>query len=219
MGDGLGCALSDASWFKCPYTHAAKVATECPAALPRAPCRPAPCFSREHALAHRWQLDVTPHGRKLVLTMSPLESMASRERAVRLLFDRFPIEALCVCDQAKLALYAAGLTTGAVLVCGEGETRAVVCVDDEVRASLHVGSVSGVDLTERLNAMLWEVRPLLRLPILRPLGGLPSPLPPYHALGRPDARPYRRTPPTKTTTTPHIGSTARPRPLRHHRRA
>ncbi|XP_042065861.1 actin-11-like [Salvia splendens] len=76
------------------------------------------------------ELRVAPEEHHVMLTEAPLHNMANREKMTQIMFDTFNVPALYVANQAVLALYATGRTTGMVVECGEGVSHAVPIYDD-----------------------------------------------------------------------------------------
>jgi actin-related protein len=61
----------------------------------------------------------------VMLTEAPPNSKANRERMTHIMFKTFEVSALYIYEQAVLALFASGRTTGCVLDSGETRSHAV----------------------------------------------------------------------------------------------
>jgi actin len=101
------------------------------------------------------QLRVGPEMLPVLLTETPLNPKASRERLTRIFFETFNLPAFFLANTAVLSLYASGCTTGLVLESGEGATYAVPIYEGHAlpHATLRL-DLGGRDLTDYMDDML-----------------------------------------------------------------
>ena len=76
----------------------------------------------------------------MLLTEPPLNPKANRERMTQIMFETFNVPALYIFEQAVLALFASGRTTGCVLDSGEDRSHAVPVYESHIIA--HVSCIS-----------------------------------------------------------------------------
>ena len=96
-------------------------------------------------------LRVSPDEHPILLTEVPLNTKASRERMVGIMFDTFNAPALYVLNTAKLAMHTSGSSTGVVLDCGDGVTHAAPIYEGYVLPHAFVRSgIAGSDLMRNL---------------------------------------------------------------------
>src|SRR5262249_20868901 len=79
--------------------------------------------------AWRTELRVRPEDYPVLMTEAPLNPLANREEAAKVLFEKFGVPALFIAAEAPLALYALGRKTGLVLEMGHGVIHTVPVVD------------------------------------------------------------------------------------------
>ena len=103
------------------------------------------------------KLQVVPEQHRVLLTESPLQPAASREKMAQIMFETFKVPALYVAVQAMLSLIASGRATGIVLDVGHGVAHAVPA--QECRMLSHAVEqldFGGRDLTIYLMKLLME---------------------------------------------------------------
>ncbi|KAL7086106.1 hypothetical protein ACP275_14G319400 [Erythranthe tilingii] len=93
-------------------------------------------YPSEHGIINNWddmekiwhymfynELRVAPEEHPVLLTESPLNPKANREKMTEIMFETFNVPAMYIAIQAVLSLYATGRTTGVVIDCGDGVTN------------------------------------------------------------------------------------------------
>jgi actin-related protein len=94
----------------------------------------------------------------VLLTEAEHNPPAQRERAAQVMFETFSVPGLFLEKQSVLALLATRRTTGLVLQCGHGYTRAVPILDGKILRGVASVDVTGAtvshDLRERLRGTL-----------------------------------------------------------------
>ena len=103
------------------------------------------------------ELRVAPEEHPVLLTEAPLNPKANRERMTQIMFETFEVLALYIYEQAVLALFAAGRTTGCVLDSGENRSHAVPVYEGHIIAHAVVRlDLAGRDLTDYMMKLLTE---------------------------------------------------------------
>jgi len=100
---------------------------------------------------HAWkdEVRVDPGERSVLLTESPFNPKASREKMAQLLFEKFRTPSLFIANSSALALFSTGTTTGVVLDSGDGVTTAVpIAEGSTIEASSLSLNVAGEDITQ-----------------------------------------------------------------------
>ncbi|WP_295393393.1 actin, cytoplasmic 2 [uncultured Thiodictyon sp.] len=129
-------------------------------------------YPYEHGIVTNWDdfetilhytffnaLQVAPEEYPILLTESPLNPIANREKLVQLLFETFGTPAMFVVSSATMPLQESGSATGLVADLGSGVTYVVPIVNGQ---SLHQGVIrmdlAGTDVTNCLLKILVEER-------------------------------------------------------------
>jgi len=101
------------------------------------------------------ELRIASEEHPILLTESPFNSPASREKTTLIMFETFNVPALCLAVSSVLPLIASGRTTGIVLECGHEATHSVPVSNGspQLYASIRSG-ISGKLLTQELAALL-----------------------------------------------------------------
>src|SRR5580704_13446084 len=95
------------------------------------------------------ELRVAPEEHPVLLTESPLNPKANREKTTQIMFETFNTPGMYLRNTAVLALYASGRTTGAVLESGDAVTHAVpVSEGYALRYATQRMDMGGRDLTD-----------------------------------------------------------------------
>lgn len=91
----------------------------------------------------------------VLLTEAPLNPAANRNLMIETFFEKFHVPAVFVAEQAILALYGTGRTTGVVLDSGHGVTHCVPVYDGfSLPHAVTRMDVAGAEVTEHLNRIL-----------------------------------------------------------------
>jgi len=100
-------------------------------------------------------LSATSSDHAVLLTEPPSNPMTARNEMVKTFFEKFEVPSLFIGEQATLALYASGRTTGVVLDSGEGVTHCVPIFEgfDLPHAVVRL-PVAGKDVTKYLISTL-----------------------------------------------------------------
>ena len=104
-------------------------------------------------------LAVDPAEHPVLLTEPLGNPVANRERMTQIMFETFDVPLMYTIPQEVLPIYAAGRTTGCVLNCGEGVSKAVTLYESNiVSGSIKPLELGGHDLTSYLTTLLTEER-------------------------------------------------------------
>ena len=91
---------------------------------------------------------------RALLCETPLARLEDRERSAEIMFEALGVPALCIKNQAELAVFATGQKTGLALDVGDGATHAVAVHDGRALPGAQRVEFGGRDLTEHLSALL-----------------------------------------------------------------
>ena len=101
------------------------------------------------------QLRVAPEDRPVLLTETPLNPTANRDRMMQILFETFHCPSLHIAIQAVLSLYASGRTTGIVFDSGDGVSHIVPIYEGYTQPqAIHRVDIAGSDVTDYLSELL-----------------------------------------------------------------
>jgi len=103
------------------------------------------------------ELRVAPEEHPVIITEPPLNPKANREKTVQIMFETFAVPALYIVNQAVLAMYASGRTTGLAIMCGFGNCFVVpVCEGHALDYATNCLGIGGRDITDYLMKILTE---------------------------------------------------------------
>ena len=101
------------------------------------------------------QLRAAPEERPVLLTETPLNPSANRDRMMQIMFETFNCPSIHIAIQAVLSLYASGRTTGIVFDSGDGVSHTVPIYEGCTQPhAIHRVEIAGSDITDYLSEML-----------------------------------------------------------------
>ena len=102
------------------------------------------------------ELSVEPEDHPVLLTETPLNPKASREKMTQVMFETFNVPAFYISNQAVLSLYTSGCTTGLALSSGDATYAVPVYEGFSLPHATLQCDIAGPELTEYLTKILME---------------------------------------------------------------
>lgn len=103
------------------------------------------------------ELRISPDEKPVLLSQPPQNPHADKERITQIMFETFDVPAMYLAEQAALAIYSAGQTSGLVLDSGHGITHAVPVNDGfAIQHAVTRLNFAGNSLTTYLQKLLAE---------------------------------------------------------------
>ena len=100
---------------------------------------------------------MAPEEHPVLLTETPLNPKANREKMTQIMFETFSVPAAYLANQAVLTMYSAGRYSGVVVDSGEGYTHSVpVYMGHAIPHATNCMDLAGRDLTDNLMKILTE---------------------------------------------------------------
>ena len=101
------------------------------------------------------QLRVSAEERPVLLTETPLNPTANRDKMMQIMFETFNCPSMHIAIQAVLSLYASGRTTGIVFDSGDGVSHTVPIYEGSTQPhAIHRVDIAGSDITDYLSELL-----------------------------------------------------------------
>ena len=101
------------------------------------------------------EMRTTAEEQEILLTEPPLNPKENREKMTTIMFEEYNVPYLYIGNQAVLALYASGRTTGLVIDSGEGITHTVPIYEGyAIPHAIQTVKIAGHDLTLYLQSLL-----------------------------------------------------------------
>ncbi|CAF3197562.1 unnamed protein product [Rotaria sp. Silwood2] len=103
------------------------------------------------------QLRVSPEEHSVLLSETPLNPKANREKMTKILFEQFNIPAMYVANQSVLSFYSLGKTTGVIVECGDDVSHTVPINEGyPISHAINRLDIAGRDLTNFMIRLLAE---------------------------------------------------------------
>lgn len=103
------------------------------------------------------ELKVSPEEHPWLITETPLNPKEDRERLTQIMFEVFNVPWFYLQQQAVLALYSTGLTTGFIIDCGEGVSNTVPIYEAyAIPHAVRRIPLAGQDITQYLSQLMFE---------------------------------------------------------------